>query len=150
MYQKSITHHISKIVIDILFYLSIVGVILVPFFTDDVFRFAQYSNKDIITLTATLFFSGLGCVYILFHLKKMYSSLMDGNPFVDENVSHFREIAVACIIIAIIYLIKCFLLFTFGTLIISAVFTVGCLFCLTLKDLFKQAINYKTENELTV
>lgn len=150
MYKKSITHYIAKSTIDILFYLSIIGVILVPFFTDDLFRFADYSDFEMITLTVTLFTSGICCIYILFYLKKMYTTLLNGSPFIDENVSHFRKISVGCFATSVIYVIKCLLLFTFGTLIIAAVFAVGCLFCLTLKDLFKQAINYKAENDLTV
>ena len=80
----------------------------------------------------------------------MYKSLLVGNPFVDDNVNHLRKIAVSCFLIAIMYVIKCFFMLTFATIVIAAVFIVGCMFCLTLKDLFKQAINYKTENELTI
>jgi len=80
----------------------------------------------------------------------MYHSLREGNPFVDKNVRHLRKIAVACAVISLIYIVKCLFAFTFASLVISAVFAVGCMFCLTLKDLFKQAINYKTENELTI
>ena len=46
--------------------------------------------------------------------------------------------------------IFCTVLFTIAAIVIAAIFMVGCLFCLTLKDLFKQAINFKMENELTI
>ena len=46
MYQKSITHHISKIVIDVLFYLSIVCVILVPFWAKQLFLWINYPNQQ--------------------------------------------------------------------------------------------------------
>lgn len=150
MCEKSFIHRIAKVFIDILFYLSIVCTALVPFFTDDFFKIINYTTEGIILLTVILFLSGICCIYILYNLKKMYKSLLDGNPFAEENVKHFRKIAVSCALIAVIYIIKCFLIFTFGTLVVTAVFSVGCLFCLTLKDLFKQAINYKTENDLTV
>ena len=80
----------------------------------------------------------------------MYRTLLEGNPFVDKNVCHFRKISVACTIISIIYIIKSFFMFTFGSVVIALVFIIGCLFCLTLKDLFKQAINFKAENDLTI
>ena len=151
MYKKSLTHHITKIVIDLLFYLSIICVAFVPVFSRWLFGWINYADSDHLkAFTIILFSSGICCIYILFILKRMYRSLLSGNPFIDENVCHLRKIAVLCAIISLIYIIKCFFMFTFATIVIAAVFVVGCLFCLTLKDLFKQAINYKSENELTI
>ena len=151
MYKKSMMHYIAKAVIDILFYVSIVCVIASPVFSKWLFGWINYSDSDYLVLfTLIVLLSGLCCVYILFNLKQMYRSLLVGNPFVDKNVRHLRKIAVACILIAIMYIAKCFFMFTVATVVIAFVFIVGCLFCLTLKDLFKQAINYKTENELTI
>lgn len=151
MYKKSLTHYIAKILIDALFYLSIICVIMVPFCAKWLFSWINYYNPDyLFPFTAIIFVSGLICVYILFSLKQMYRSLLVGNPFVDNNVKHLRKMGVSCFIAALIYIAKCFFMFTLATVVIALIFTVGCLFCLTLKDLFKQAINYKTENELTI
>ncbi len=151
MYEKSLTHYISKAAVDVLFYLSIVCTIMVPFVASWLFDWINYSNSEYLTVfTIILFISGLCCVYILFNLKQMYRSLLVGNPFVDKNVNHLRKIAVSCSIVALIYAVKCLFLFTFAAIVISMIFVVGTLFCLTLKDLFKQAINYKLENELTI
>ncbi len=151
MYKKSITHYITKTIIDIMFPLSIVCVILSPIFSKWLFGGISYRESMLLTVyEAIIFSSGLCCVYILYILKQMFKSLLSGNPFIDKNVCHLRRIAVSCFIIALIYVFKCFFLFTYATAIIIAIFIVGCLFCLTLKDLFKQAINYKSENDLTI
>lgn len=151
MYKKSLTHYIAKVVIDALFYLSVICVVIVPFCSKWLFGWINYYNPDyLLPFTAIIFASGVLCVYILFSLKQMYRSLLVGNPFVDKNVRYFRKMAVACFIISLIYITKCFFMFTLATIVIAMIFIVGCLFCLTLKDLFKQAINYKTENELTI
>ena len=151
MYKKSLTHYISKIVVDVLFYCSILCTVLVPFTASKLFGWIDYPNQSyLVAFTAVIFVSGLGCTYILFNLKVMFLSLLSGNPFTDENVGHFRKIAVTCFVMTVIYAVKCFVLFTVATLVIAVIFMVGTLFCLTLKDLFKQAINYKTENELTI
>lgn len=151
MYKKSLIHYISKIIIDVLFYASIVFVIFVPFTAKYVFYWINYPYKDyMLPFTIIIFLSGICCTYILYNLKKMYASLLVGNPFVNENVCHFRKMAVACMSIAVIYIIKCIFLFTLAAVIIAVCFIIGCLFCLTLKDLFKQAINYKAENDLTI
>lgn len=150
MYKKSITHYIAKAVIDILFYLSIVCSFAIPALTPYLLRLYPPFNHSIIAYCAILTFSGACCAYILFLLKQMYKSLLVGNPFVDENVRHLRKMAVTCLVIGILYVVKSIFLFTIATPIIAGIFLVGCLFCLTLKDLFKQAINYKAENDLTI
>lgn len=151
MYKKSATHYISKAVIDVLFVLSIISTLGVPFFAKNLFNWIGYENDHYgVYFSVVLFLSGGCCTYILFNLKQMFKSLLVGNPFTDKNVSHFRKMAIACVIIAVIYIIKAIIMFTFATIVIATVFVVGTLFCLTLKDLFKQAINYKTENELTI
>lgn len=151
MYKKSITHYISKITVDILFYLSILCTASTPFVGENIFNFIGYGVESYkIPFVITIFLSGLCCVYILYNLKQLYRSLLVGNPFVDKNVGYLRKMAVACMCVSIIYLLKCFIVFTIATVVIAVVFIIGCLFCLTLKDLFKQAINYKTENELTI
>lgn len=151
MYKKTLTHYIAKITIDVLFFLSIICVILIPFYSKNIFTLIGYPAPEYFTtLALVLFFSGLCCVYILMNLRQMYRSLLEGNPFVDKSVCHLRRISVACVIISVIYIIKSFFMFTFGSVIIALVFIIGCLFCLTLKDLFKQAINFKSENDLTI
>ena len=151
MYQKSITHYLSKIIVDVLLLISLLCTFAVPFTAKYLFTWIGYLNPGYgIAFTVIVFVSGLCCSYILFNLRQMYSSLLVGNPFIDKNVSHFRKMSVSCIIISVIYIIKCFFMFTYATVGIAAVVAIGCLFCLTLKDLFKQAINYKTETELTI
>lgn len=151
MYKRSITHYMAKIVIDILFCTSVICTVAVPFVSEKVFKWIGYLDASYgVAFTIIVFLSGLCCSYILFNLRQMYSSLLIGNPFTFKNVKHFRKMAISCIVISAIYAIKCFFMFTYATVVIAAVFAIGCLFCLTLKDLFKQAINYKTENELTI
>lgn len=151
MYKKSLTHYISKFVVDVLFYLSILCTVLMPFTASKLFGWIDYQNQSYLTIFTTMMFvSGICCTYILFNLKVMFLSLLSGNPFTDENVAHFRKIAVVCFVMMVIYTAKCLVLFTVATLVIAIIFLVGTLFCLTLKDLFKQAINYKIENELTI
>ncbi len=151
MYKKSVVHYAAKLVIDILLVLSAVCTVAIPIFHKMLFNFIGYPDQSYITAFSVIVFaSGIICTYILFVLRQMYKSLLVGNPFTDKNVSYLRQIAVSCVLIAFMYFVKLFFMFTFATLVIAAVFVVGCLFCLTLKDLFKQAINYKTENELTI
>jgi hypothetical protein len=51
---------------------------------------------------------------------------------------------------AIIYLVKICIWLTIASSIIVIIFSLLGLFCLTLKDVFKQAVAYKEENDWTV
>jgi hypothetical protein len=80
----------------------------------------------------------------------MFTTLLGGDPFVDANVTCIRKCAVACFLIAIIYVIKSIFWFSPSSVAIFIIFSLAGLFLLTLKDVFKQAIAYKIENDWTV
>ncbi len=151
MYSKSKFYYLAKLLVDMMFYGGIICVLCIPLiikFFKSFYETAELSNTTLLTIV--LYISGILALYILLNLKSMYKSLLEGNPFIDKNVRHFRKMSVACGAISLVYIIKCIFMFTLATAIIALVFAMGSVFCLTLKDLFKQAINYKTENDLTI
>lgn len=150
MYKKSIIHYMTKICVDILFYVGIVCCLLVPFSKEMIAKYFGFIGAATAPIIIVLFLSGVLSVYILWQLKIMFRTLLNGNPFIAANVTCFRKIAAASILIALIYLIKCLFSFTLSTIVIIVIFIIAGLFSLTLKDLFKQAIYYKDENDLTV
>lgn len=90
-------------------------------------------------------------------MRKMFRSLLGGDPFIEENVKSFQTIAFLCGGISVLYFIKCglmlfyyFYLFSVSSVMIAAVFFIGMLFCFTLQYLFAQAVRYKQENDLTI
>lgn len=150
MYKKSIVHYMTKICVDVLFYVGIVCCLLVPFSSPWLFKYFGIANKMAKFMIITLLLSGISSVYILWQLKVIFKTLLDGNPFIAANVTCLRKIAVACLVISIIYFFKLLIMPTISTAVIIAIFVIACLLCLTLKDLFKQSIFYKDENDLTV
>lgn len=150
MYQKSVVHYITKICIDILFYAGIACCLYIPFSSAWMLDYFNVANEKALFVKGILFLSGAAVVYILWQMKVIFKTLMQGNPFIHANVSCLRKIAVSCLVISIIYVIKMIFMPTISTLVIVAIFMVACLLCLTLKDLFKQSIYYKDENDLTV
>lgn len=150
MYKTNFVNKLTKAVVDVFFYLGIITVISVPFATPKIIRNSNLSENLIMPTVITLLISGLCAVYIIFQLKKTFKTLTGGNPFVIENTTYLRNMAVAAFIISIIFLIKLAYWFTIATVIISLVFLVAGLFCLTLKDLFAQAVKFKEDNDLTI
>ena len=150
MYQKSIVHYMTKICIDILFIVAIICCTMVPFSSSWLFLYFGIVEKQALFTKIILLASGITCVYILWQLKVIFKTLLKGNPFIQANVSSLRKIALACLAISFIYFVKMIFMPTISTIIIVIIFVVACLLCLTLKDLFKQSIYYKDENDLTV
>ena len=150
MYKTNFINKLTKIVVDIFFYLGIITCITVPFFTPKIIKYLNL-NENLITPTIiTLLLSGMCAVYIIFQLKRTFKTLVAGNPFVIENTIYLKNMSIAAFIISAIYIVKLFYWFTFATVIIVLVFLVAGLFCLTLKDLFAQAVKFKEDNDLTI
>lgn len=141
---------LTKTVVDIFFYAGIICVAGIPLWGKIVNMQYNYDKDSWAFMIAVLFLSGVLAVYILYNFKCMFKTLIAGNPFVWDNIRHFDRMAVSCTVIALIYIVKSFVIFSIATVVIVCVFIIAALFCLTLKDIFKQAIIYKEENDWTV
>ncbi|HCX60890.1 MAG TPA: hypothetical protein DHU59_00475 [Clostridiales bacterium] len=150
MYQKSVIHYMTKICIDILFFAGIICCAYIPFSSRLLWNYYGVANQTELFVKVILLCSGICCVYILWQLKVIFKTLLEGNPFIHANVACLRKISISCLVISIIYLVKMIFMPSISTIVIISIFVVGCLLCLTLKDLFKQSIYYKDENDLTV
>ena len=147
------THRLTKVLIDIMFYGGIVVCVLLPLPFIRPFLsiwLGQPYPGSMMRHLVILISSGICAVYILFQLKAIFKTLIKDNPFVHENVSCLRKCGVASLLIAIIFCVRITFWLTAGTLIIVILCFLLGLFCLTLKDVFKQAIAFKEENDWTV
>ena len=150
MQENTFVHKATKILLDILIVLGTLCTVASYLIAK---MLQQLTNDDptvIFPFTLTLLFSGALAVFILVQLRKMFRTLLNDDPFVSENVSSLRKIALASALISLIYFIKCFFRPTFMTLAVFAAFAVATLFSLTLKDVFKRAVNLRRENDLTI
>jgi len=153
MDTQKFTHRLTKILIEIMFYGGILVCIILPlpFIRPHLsFWIGQPHPNDMIRHLVILISAGLCAIYILYQLKIIFKTLVKDNPFVHENVSCLRKCGVASLLIALIFFIRSTFWLTAGSVIILILCTLLGLFCLTLKDLFKQAIAYKEENDWTV
>jgi len=154
MVKKSLIHHITKVLIDIMFYGGIAACVALPFFMRGIMSAVGFSQAYIdaraLSYTIILVASGLCAVYILYQLKSMFKTLIGGEPFVYKNVGCLRKCGVASFLISVIYLVRIIIWFTLGSSVIVVIFALLGLFSLTLKDVFKQAVFYKEENDWTV
>lgn len=109
------------------------------------------------------FAGGISIFGILFKLREIIKSLIKRTPFILSNVRSLKLISIFCFIIAGTYIINFFVngqyrAFEFIAIDLSGVHTdfefiiflfAGC-FIFVLSQVFKQAIEYKEENDLTI
>ena len=150
MGTERLRQHITKILVDIMFYGGIGACIVLPFAMPALLRFIGVSLDFRVTYTVILLSAGICATYIMYQMKCMFKTLVGGNPFVNQNVTCLRKCAVASALIACIFLIRLFLWFTIAASIVVVIFSLLSLFSLTIKDLFKQAVAYKEETDWTV
>jgi len=71
-------------------------------------------------------------------------------PFIMRNVRALKRIGLIMFIISAMFIAKLFLYFTFLTMACGILFLILAFFALTLANLFRQAVLYKEENDLTI
>jgi len=152
MFRNSFVHILTKILVDIMFYGGIVCCLAVPLvLRSSLLPLHEYGEgRYYLFYCIILIIAGSCCVYILWQLKIIFRSLSGGNPFVSENVSCLRKSGVASFLIALVFMIETLRFLLISAFFLVIIFALLGLFCLTLKDVFKQAIAYKEENDWTV
>ena len=150
METKRTIHYVTKILVDLMFYGGLVALVALPFVLPMLLRWIGASMQFRVAYTLILLSAGTCAVYIVYQLKRMFKTLLYGNPFVMENVSCLRKCAVASALIALIFAVRIFLWFTIASSIMVIVFALLSLFSVAIKDLFKQAVSYKEETDWTV
>ena len=99
---------------------------------------------------ALLYVSGIPALIIIYQFIKLFESLKDANPFVTKNSNYLKTSSFCSLIIAIEYFISIFIFKSVFTIIIMMIFIIAWIGLYILSELFKQAINYKEENDLTI
>jgi len=101
-------------------------------------------------LLVFLWASGILYLGIVYELRKMFKNLNQREPFRRENVVSLKKIAVLALWISAIYVIKIIFYISLLTIVIAmAALSVG-LFALIIGEVFRQAVEVKEENDLTI
>lgn len=142
---------LTKIILDFMFFSGIAVTITMPLllklagnYYAKIFQ-VEYIPMVLIFTPASLF-----GVMILGQLRKMMKTVEDENCFVWENVKSLERMAVYSFMISVLFLGKMFFVSSPATGVIIIVFFVAGLFSQVLSFVFRDAINYKEENDLTI
>ncbi len=145
--------NILKIFLEICFYLGVILLVALPFVL----------NLMGFKLGASMFViypNGIVLLIMAYEFIKLFDSLKNNNPFCKENIKIMKSTGIVAIVGAILWLIDLMyevilaqsndLVFN-CTLAFLAILYIGVAIALyILSELFKQAYEYKKENELTI
>jgi hypothetical protein len=92
---------------------------------------------------------GAAGLWVILELIRMLRSIPLG-PFVARNVRALNRVGGAALFLTAAFASKCFLYVTFLTVVGAAVFLLAGLFAFTLASLFRQAVAFREENDLTI
>jgi len=122
---------------------------LLDFFVALVLRAAYISNAYRAFILPFLMGVGTICLWVVLEMIFMLRSIPKG-PFVARNVSALYRLGVLFMALSAAFLGKCFVFFTFLTLVCAFIFLGGGLFAFTLAALIRQSMVLREENELTI
>lgn len=141
---------ITKRMLDIMFYIGIVILVLLPAIIYIFSKYNNYYKKYIVVMFLTLFVSGIIALLIISELRKMFRTVIADDCFVAENVVSLIKMGNYSFIIAMLTLARSIFYVTPASIVIIIVFVIASLFSKVLSQVFKKAVAYKKENDMTI
>ena len=143
---------ILKLILQIGFVIGIVVLVLLPFSI-------MIIGKEFIEFIIELYPNGICFLVIVKQFIGLFDSLKENNPFCDNTVKKLKTAGNASVLISTIlaiivvyeiFIAKGTIIFIVITSLLCVLFIGVSLALYILAELFKQAVNYKQENELTI
>lgn len=150
---KNCISNYIKIALQGLFVFGIGVILLLPWIVSG---YSAYFNQELqgyiyYSMLAILYLSGIPALLVIYEFILLFDSLKKEKPFIPENTKHLKVASISCLIIGVEYLVGSFCCFhTIFTLVIAGTFFIAWLGLSILSELFKQAVHYKEENDLTI
>lgn len=97
-----------------------------------------------------LIVSGIMSILILWQARGILHIINKGNPFVIKMVHRLRVIGIECLVLAAFYFVSVFFVTRFFMVVVFVTFSVVGMILFVFAQIFRQAILYKEENDMTV
>lgn len=136
--------------INVIFFIGIAVCVSVPWVLRYAAGFSLVFREYYWPMVVLFLLSGVFAELIFFELRRIFKTVIEGDPFVMGNVTSLKRMGYYAFAITLVTLLRLFLDVTPAVLVVIIVFTIAGLFSLVLSQVFHQAVNYKLENDLTV
>ncbi|MBE5960187.1 MAG: DUF2975 domain-containing protein [Lachnospiraceae bacterium] len=140
----------TKSMIDVFFYFGIAVLVSVPWVIRMAGKQIPVFERYYWQMVVVFIVSGILALAIFYELRKMFNTVLKEDPFVMENVQSLKKMGFYSFLIAGVSVVRLLFAITPAVLVIILVFTIAGLFSLVLSQVFKQAVIYKEENDLTI
>lgn len=136
------------------FFIILGGIFIIGYY-----ELLKSQNIDLSFFNSLFYPLGISFLYLVYQFTLMFQTLVNKNPFIKENISRLNNASISSFIISIIIFISILLtifvykynVFLLMTQIFFFILFIGVTIALyILKELFKEAIYYKQENDLTI
>ncbi|MGI6777709.1 MAG: DUF2975 domain-containing protein [Acetivibrionales bacterium] len=142
---------IVKRILDLIFIGGIVIVISLPWSVKwYIGRLIFGTSEKYVFMLVFLYITGFFALVIVYEIRNIFKTLNRRNPFMMDNVKSLKHIAVASFVISAAYVVKIFVFNSFLTIILAMVFVIAGFFSIILAEVFRQAVEVKEENDLTI
>ena len=108
------------------------------------------ADQEYRRLVVPIMTAGVFAILILWDLRRIMKTIVAGDCFVPDNVRRLRHLGVYALIIFVIVLLRCLIFPTLTAVTITAVFLIAGLFSFVLERVFRQAVLYKEDDDLTI
>ena len=140
----------TKFLLDVMFYAGIIVILTLPLSIKFYGRYNSYFADNYYSLCVILFLSGIFGILIIQQLRRMFTTVINNDCFVRENVASLEKMSIYSFFIAVITACRLFIYLTPAVFIIILVFVIAGLFSKVLAGVFDKAVTYKMENDLTI
>ena len=140
----------TKYLLDLMFYAGIIVIVTLPLSIKFYGRYNSYFAQNYYSLCVIFALSGIFALLIIWQLRKMFTTVINNDCFVRENVASLEKMSIYSFFIAVITACRLFIYLTPAVLIIILVFVIAGLFSKVLAGVFDKAVAYKLENDLTI
>ena len=140
----------TKLILDVMFYSGIVICVTVPLIFKQAGKYFKIFAEYYLPFCVIFIIAGGFALVILWELRRIFQTVVKGDPFVRENVRSLNIMGISSFCIAFVMLSRLFFVVTPAALVLVAVFAIAGLFSFVLSQVFDQAVTYKQENDLTI
>lgn len=123
---------------------------IIDFYLKTMYNMQPTLSMAKMTLLIVLYPCALAAFVVENELRKIFKSLVKEDPFVQRNVRALNIMGISMLIILAMFVVKIVLMNTLMTMVLCLGCGILAIFCFVLADVFKQAITYKQDNDLTI
>lgn len=140
----------TKYLLDFMFFSGIMVTATLPLSIRWIGRYVERIQKSYGEIVMIYFVLGIAALVIVQELRQIFRTVLQENCFVQENVASLRKIGNWSFFIALMSVVRSVVYLTIAMLVVILVFLIAGLFSKVLACVFQEAVNYKTENDLTI